>query len=135
VREDKDFAEFVSSKLREKYNVHFEKEQMSLITAEDYYGGSLFTISNRMHSLLFAYKFDSLPIALIDKTEHIKITSTFIDAEIEDLICDIQDTGEFYIDKIIKNRDEYLKQIKTVENFNQTIIKKILDEIFNCARK
>lgn len=130
VAEDKSFAEEVYLNIKFQFNTSIFIDQLTLETAKKYYGNSLFTISNRMHSLLLCHKYDSLSIPLIDKTEHVKITATFKDANLEELIQDINNDVDFaIIDKIIAKRSEYLKSIKSVEKKYQLEIEKVINKI------
>ncbi len=133
VAEDKLFAEFIYNEISSIYNASFVNEQLRLSTAHEYYGKSFVTISNRMHSLLFAYKYNSLPIALIDKKEHVKITATFEDAGIDELIFDVNSNAGFssQLQEIVLNKKTYLEQLKEIETDNRLLIVNKLNEVFD----
>lgn len=93
IAEDASFSRSVYERLRTKFTAEYVDHQMRLEELEDYYSMADFHISNRMHSLLTGYKYGSLPVALIDSENHIKISATLRDCDLEELIVDIYEDG------------------------------------------
>ena len=131
---DKEFSFRLYKELQNDFTVSFVEKQMDLFDVGHYYGKAIFNISNRMHSLLLGYKFGALPIALLDKKEHIKITATFDDNNLSELLFDIHlDENEIgkRINDIVVNRQRYYDKLILRECERQNEIVEILNEIFN----
>ncbi len=131
VDEDREFEELIYNELKNDYKISMVSEKLSLKSAEKFYSKTIFNISNRMHSLLFSFKYGSLPIALIDTNNHVKIAATFKDCGLEELMIDLyNEKYEEKINNIIKNKGELFKKIKYCENNNRKKIIEILNNIF-----
>ncbi|MBE6727642.1 MAG: polysaccharide pyruvyl transferase family protein [Ruminococcaceae bacterium] len=132
IDEDKEFSEKIYNYFKDKYPTEYIGNQMKLDELENYYGGVDFHISNRMHSLLVGYKYGSLPIALIDTKTHTKISATFIDCNLFELMIDIYDSDtENKVDFLFNNREDLIQRLISCEKDNQTKIDETLDFIFN----
>ena len=131
IEEDAEFSRTVYDRLKPKYNVQYINHQMKLDELEKYYRMVDYHISNRMHSLLVGYKYGSLPIALIDKNEHTKISGTLEDNGLENLIIDIYDCDvNRKVKKLIMQRQIIMNKIFDIELLNKNNIYTILEEIF-----
>ncbi len=130
VKKDYDFCKKAYEHFKDKYNCEFIDIQINLSGAINIYQNSSYNISNRMHSLLLGYKYGSLPIAIIDAQNHIKISQTLKDNSLDDFIVDVYSGNEEKIDYIIKNRNILFNKLIDVERRNTDKILKILDEIF-----
>ncbi len=90
VKEDKDFSDFIASKLQEE---GFRVSGVHAASCEDdaalVYSQAYAVLSNRLHVLLLAYAHGALPVALIDRKVHFKIDSIFRDAGLESQIVDL----------------------------------------------
>lgn len=128
VLDDKEFSLLVYKRLSKKFNVEFVPKQMDLNDVGQYYGKARYTISNRMHSLLLCYKFGSLPIALIDVKEHIKVSSAFRDCGLSDLLIDVN-TPSDNTNKIINETNLLYNKLIKQEQINQNHIIDILNNI------
>lgn len=131
------FSEMVFNRLKPKYNVKYINHQMNLSDLKKYYGTVDYHISNRMHSLLVGYKYGSLPVALIDKNEHTKISSALEDNGLENLIIDIYDSNvNEKVKNLIMQRKKIMKKIFNIESINERKIYTILDKIMEkCQTK
>lgn len=130
VQEDKDYCQEIYNFFKNKYNCKMVAHQIRLSDAEKTYGSSDYIISNRMHSLLFAYKYGALPIALIDSKKHTKIQQTFDDCDLHELIVDIYSGTKKEIQYIAKNSKNLYKKLIEVEKQKQKEILAVLDDIF-----
>lgn len=129
VKADKQLCHKIYEQFHAEYNMIFMEEQMKLDTMDKVYSKVDFHISNRMHSLLFGYKYGSLPIALIDTNKHIKIVATYRDCGLENLMVDVfNDEFSKKAEKIVENKEEeFNKLIKCEDEQVQKIISVIED--------
>lgn len=134
VIEDKDITFNAYNRLKDKYDSSIVEEQLNLNSALRYYGQACYNISNRMHSLLLGYKYGALPLALIDVKHHVKISQTFIDNNLEDLLIDIYTDLKEKINDIEKNKVQLFNQIASVEKNMTVEIKNVLNDTF-CIQK
>ena len=130
VRRDEEFARTCYEYFKNKYDCYFNERQILLSNAQTIYSESVFNISSRLHSLLLGYKYGALPIAIINKEKHIKISQTFIDCKIDDLIFDINERDIHNLDSVIQNKNERFKSLIDVEKEKCNEIRNILNEIF-----
>lgn len=130
VEEDKDFTIELYNRYSSIYNCKLEEKQVRLSNAKNYYSKYRFNISNRMHSILFGYKYGSLPLALTDLSKHTKISQTLIDNDINEIAFDINESLENKVDNIYSNYNKILEDLYDAEKKNQEIIIQELDKIF-----
>lgn len=107
------------------------EEKLTLQTMPQFYGSGMFHISNRLHSLLYGYKYGSLPIALIDQN-HKKIESTFSDNNLSSLIVDVfadDNTTKERADDIILQRDKLFKELQETEEKNRKELESVFEHI------
>lgn len=130
VKRDKEFCKKVYNIFNDKYDCEFIDKQITLFELNEIYEDSAYNISNRMHSILLGYKYGSLPIALIDTKNHIKISQTLKDNKLDDFIIDVYDFNEQKVNNIINNRDKMYKKLIETEKQNSNEIVDILDKIF-----
>ena len=128
---DSEFSKRVYDFFKDKYTTEFIDCRMKLDDFPAIYGNVDFHISNRMHSLLVGYKYGSLPIALIDKENHTKISATFADCDLESLIVDLK-CGETQdkVSFIYENTESLMNQLFICETCNQNRITEELNMIF-----
>lgn len=131
VKQDKEFCKKAYELFSKKYDCEFLEEQINLFTAPEIYGKSILNISNRLHSILLGYKYGSLPIALIDTENHIKISQTLKDCELSELIVDVYNGKEEEIRNIVENKERLYKKLVSVENEKKAETIRILDKIFS----
>lgn len=129
VAEDKDFTIYLYNKYKDKYNCKLIDNQIRLTTAKEFYGKSAFNISNRMHSILLAYKYGSLPIVLTDLHRHKKISQTLVDSNFEEIGIDVINYDSKKVINLISNREKILCKMFKIEENNQKETIKILDSI------
>lgn len=129
VKEDKEFSHQLYNKLRVLFPTEKIIEQMTLETAAQIYNNAAYNISNRMHSLLLAYKFGALSIPLIDQKEHIKISSAYNDSQLDSMIINIFGKTAERINLIIKNRQQLYDQLCKIEDKNSREIIRLLENI------
>lgn len=132
IDEDEHFSKIIYERFKDKYPTEYIDHRMNLNELEKYYGNVDFHISNRMHSLLVGYKYGSLPIALIDTKVHTKISATFSDCNLQELMIDIYDGNiENQVVFLYNNLEDLLRKLIACEKDNQTKIDETLDFIFN----
>jgi len=132
IAEDAQFSKMVFERLKKRYDVEYIPYQMKLNDLKEFYGKVDFHISNRMHSLLAGYKYGSLPIALIDIKKHVKISATFSDCEISELMIDINASDiEKNIDALVNNRSFFMKRLFELEIQKGRETTEVLQCIFN----
>lgn len=129
VEEDKEFCIRCYNFFKNDYDCIFVENQLRLNDAESVYSNVKYNISNRMHSLLFGYKFGALPVALIDSNKHTKISQTFIDNNLDKLIIDIYNESDDDIHYLVENSDSLCSKLFNVEKNKQEEICHILDSI------
>ena len=135
VVEDKNITLNAYNRFKDKYDSSIVEEQLNLNNVEKYYGQAMYNISNRMHSLLLGYKYGALPLALVDIKNHIKISQTFIDNNLEDLLIDIYTDSKEKINYIEENKVKLFNQIATVEKNMTVEIKNVLNNTFVVHKK
>jgi len=134
--EDKEFSKSVYDYFKDKYNVEYIPNQMKLEELEYYYGMVDYHISNRMHSLLAGYKYGSLPIALVDTERHTKISATFSDCDLKELMIDIYNQEDISrVTSICDNREELMNKLLDCEKEKQESICSVLDFVFSQSTK
>lgn len=132
IAEDAGFSKLVYERLKSTYDVTYIDHQMRLDELETYYGAVDYHISNRMHSLLAGYKYGSLPIALIDTRNHMKIAATFEDCGLHELMVDIYDVqSSEKVAGLCARREDLLRKMFHCEKKQQETIFKTLDFIFS----
>jgi polysaccharide pyruvyl transferase WcaK-like protein len=97
---DQTFCRQLADRYASLHSVQFVEERVDLDTMQRIYGGALMVFSNRLHVLMLAMAFGSIPIAVIDKTNHNKITGIFNDADLSALLIDIRD-GQTSVSRLI----------------------------------
>lgn len=119
VSRDRDFClKFKERYSRMDYEVIFHNEKLNVEKALSLYSQAKFIFSNRLHVLLLGLISGSLPLAIIDKERHHKITGIYIDEQLEDCIADIYKTGDemgFLEDKY-KNHTRYIEKMALIKN-------------------
>lgn len=132
VDEDKEYVNYLYNIVKKKYSCSYLSKKITMDNIEDVYSNSIINISNRMHSLLLGYKFGTLPLAIIDKKNHIKITGTLVDNDLEDILFDINNLDLSTIkDLYCNDKTALYNKIINIEKYNQEQIRNILDFIFN----
>lgn len=129
---DQRFCSDVCSKIEsEGYRVRCFEKQLTLDEALQLYNGAAFVLSNRLHVLLLALVAGSIPIAVIDKEKHHKITGIFSDENIGELVCDIKSSVDSR--KFIKNRllniEEDKKKLKAVREKTYETAKRTIEKV------
>lgn len=132
VEHDYSFCKEVFSLLKGRYNVSFIEEMITTSNAESIYRGVKYIFSNRLHVLLYGYKFGALPIPMIDSKEHLKITGIFEDAKLGKLILDINNLNmDLFLDDLIKNSLIKYNRLVNVEKKYTLESEQLMTEIFN----
>ena len=132
IKEDAEFSKTVYEFLSPKYDVEYRAKQIMLSEIKECYSCADFHLSNRMHSLLVGYKYGSLPIALIDVENHTKISATFKDCYLPEIMLDIyksQDSNN--IEFLFENREEILNKMFEIESHYCEEISLVLNGVFN----
>lgn len=132
IAEDQTFSKIVFDRLKATYETEYIDHQMGLNELETYYGNVDYHISNRMHSLLAGYKYGSLPIALIDTRDHVKIAATFRDCDLAELMVDIHEPIDpQHVLGLTHQRWSLLQKLFTCEAEQQAHIVSTLDYVFS----
>lgn len=130
VASDKDMALQVYEELCKAHdNVELINEQLTLGSAQSIYSQAAYVFSNRMHSLLFSYKYGALPIPVINAEKHKKITCAYTDNDLGELILDVFKDGIDEFQNIHDKRDELYRKLIDVEEENTRIIEQNLEEL------
>lgn len=132
VESDKTFCKNIFNELKREFDCEFVTERVTLESAKKIYGKSVYNISNRMHSLLLGYKYGSLPIVVIDKDKHIKISQTFKDSNLDEFIIDVYNSKSKNIEYILKNREELFSKLIINEKLKSN---EIIGELNNVFKK
>lgn len=114
------------------YEVVFHDESLDVKNAVSLYSNAKLIFSNRLHVLLLGLISGSVPLAVIDKNRHDKITGIFIDDELENCISDIYEIGkeaEFLKEKF-DNFDQYIKKMATIKKKRSREIKDEFRRLF-----
>ena len=129
--EDEGFSRVVYERLKKRYETEHSNHKMLLEDLKPAYQKVDYHISNRMHSLLVGYKYGSLPIALVDTRKHVKISSTFTDNQLEDLMFDISDPLDLQrLLWVLTNRNQIMHTLFDCERKNQEKVFSALRDCF-----
>lgn len=132
IAEDEAFSKIVCDRLSRNYETEYIDHQIRLDELEMYYGDVDYHISNRMHSLLAGYKYGSLPLALIDTQNHVKIAATFSDCDLDELMFDIHEPIDVQrLVNLVHNRQETLEKLFECEQDKQAQIVSTLEYVFS----
>ncbi len=132
IEEDAKFSKTVYEFLSAKYDVEYRERQIMLSEIKECYSCADFHISNRMHSLLAGYKYGSLPLALIDIENHTKISATFKDCSLPEIMLDIYKLKySDNVDFLFENREEILNKLFEIEARFCEKISSVLNGVFN----
>lgn len=130
VKRDSAFAKQAYEHFKDKYDCVFIKEQVTIDTASTHYARFRYVISNRLHSLLLGYKYGTMPIAVIDSQNHIKISQTFIDNGLEDYLIDVYAENREKIERLVERDNDYYGKLLLAEKKNVELIQETLNSIF-----
>jgi polysaccharide pyruvyl transferase WcaK-like protein len=128
---DQEFAERFYSEIKDSFQAYLVDHQLRLDELEQYYGTVDYHISNRMHGLLAGYKYGSVPIALVDTREHIKVAVTFRDCGLDELLFDIyEENDDTRLSALHTRRTEVLDGIWQCEAARRSEIIHTFDNVF-----
>lgn len=128
---DKDFSKVLYEALKGDYNIMLCPDQVIVHTLEKTYNDVEFVLSNRMHVLLFAYKFGALPIAVTDAAQHSKISEVFKESGLDDLLVDItRPINDEQLKRFTIQRRLLLDKISEVERINSLKTTEVLNNFF-----
>ncbi|WP_158099604.1 polysaccharide pyruvyl transferase family protein [Faecalibacterium sp. An77] len=132
VSEDEEFSQYIYQRLKDEFDVEFVDTQMKLGDLRKYYSHCGYHLSNRMHSLLSGYKYGSLPVALIDVKNHLKIAATLKDCDLDEFMIDVFDEfPESKMDNILTNKSKLYRKITICEVEQAEKIHRILSREFD----
>lgn len=118
VERDFHFCKKLFEELSEEMSVSFNNVQITLENAASTYTSASCIITNRLHGALLAYKYGALPIVLTDASDHLKIRGIYLDAEVNNLILDVNESVEDNIqhfDRLIRERAKLLSVLQKKE--------------------
>ncbi len=128
---DEAFSKILYETFRKDYNVTLSSGQIMVHTLERAYNDVEFVLSNRMHVLLFAYKFGALPIVVTDATRHGKISAVFKESGLDDLVVDImRPIYDEQLKRFTAERRLLLDRVLEVERSNSLKTKEVLNNFF-----
>lgn len=115
VEMDHVFCQHLAERYNTRHTVLFVKERVDLNSMQSLYGGAFMVFSNRLHVLMLAMAFGSIPIAVIDKMNHHKITGIFQDADLTHLLIDLNDRTDrlSQLSSIAKNISKIRQELAT----------------------
>jgi polysaccharide pyruvyl transferase WcaK-like protein len=109
VDRDAQFCSEIYDYLQQRsFDVSIRRELLNHNDIEQLYSQAYMVFSNRLHVLLLSAIYSSLPIAVIDKTNHLKILGIFLDNNIERLICDVSQKTESLREQLGSLQNDYL---------------------------
>lgn len=111
VEMDYDFCQFLENRYKDRGKVICLKEKLETDTIYDLYHNASMVFSNRLHVLLFSIVSHTLPIAVVDVKKHDKVVGIFQDANLHELIIDIeQDNFQISHLQSLVNQSESIKE-------------------------
>ncbi len=133
VKRDFDFCKKLYVELSKELDVTFNENQVTLGNAVDAYKDALCILTNRLHGALLAYKYGALPLVLTDANDHLKIRGIYMDAGVDDLLLNVNDTIEDNIRKfnaLIKGYPVVMGRLNKKELEYNVLSTTILTEVF-----
>lgn len=133
VAADRQFCQVIYDRYYEKFDIEILENQINSRSMYEIYSRASFVFTNRLHVFMFSMGCGTLPIAVIDEENHDKITGILKDANLQDLIIDIQKgaiEAESSLHQIIDRSD--LIQQNIVEayeknrNYGNTLLQKLM---------
>ncbi|WP_013322873.1 polysaccharide pyruvyl transferase family protein [Gloeothece verrucosa] len=133
VDQDYQFCKTIAQRYQTSIDVTFIEQILDESSMYDLYSNAYMVFSNRLHVLLFSLSCGSLPVGVIDKVNHDKITGIFNDAGLEELLIDIgKDTVEDQqILAFSKDINLWKQKIADVRRKQQDLAKQYFTEIFS----
>ncbi|VFQ46557.1 polysaccharide pyruvyl transferase family protein [Desulfoluna butyratoxydans] len=130
VQSDYPFAHEIYKLLSSRHDrVEFKSELITLDNALSFYGNAQLVFSNRLHTLLLACKYNSVPIGFIDKLNQQKIVGIFEDADLGELLLNLNDICEDFSFSFLDFRNLKTKIVAIEERFSKNI-KHTMSHIF-----
>ncbi len=126
---DAHFAHELHQALIQRHdNVFLVEELITLENAASLYGQAQLVFSNRLHTLLLAYKYGAIPIGFIDKSSQMKILGIFEDAGLEELLLDLDDVNKPSFS--IPYSSSLIENLQSIELRNREELQKIIADLF-----
>jgi len=133
---DKVFSMSLYEVLRKNYNVDLRPGQVTVHELGKVYVDAAFVLSNRMHVLLFAYKFGVLPVAITDVARHSKISAVFKESGLGDLLVDVMNPiQDEQLKRFTTEKNFLLTKLTEVERANSLKTENVLNEFFKLRSK
>ncbi|MDT0595942.1 polysaccharide pyruvyl transferase family protein [Glaciecola petra] len=131
---DKAASTYLYNNLKDKYNCTNIEYRLGISEAFTLYSGAKTVISNRLHVLLLAAQASSLPLALVNKKDNVKITSIFNDNQLGDCILDLDLNDKELKDSlehVLKVKSNILSTFKQKRESNFKAMKALFSKAFN----
>lgn len=125
------FDQQVSEKLQSEIHADLVQFSGTLGSAEDIferYRLCHVVVSNRLHSLLFAWMQGAIPIAVVDRTADQKLCSLFEQYELLELIIDIRQTEHLHaaLEMIFRDSESIRKKLRGIAEREQALLRSII---------
>ncbi len=125
------FDEEVSTKLSGDWNapvVRFEGTEVSCRAVFERYEHCELVLSNRLHSLLFAWSRGAIPVAVIEARDDSKINGLFAQYSLQDLVIDVKNTTSIRsrLQAILAAADTYRRQLRQIFEQEGIALRKIV---------
>lgn len=134
VDRDKKVCEILYREFNESYDVTYRYNRLGINDAELVYRDIDFVLSNRLHVLLFASKYDTVPICVTDVEKHVKIKGIFEDSDLQDLLIDITEKDGEQLNKlnnIVRSKGEILERIAYKDISYTKQMKQLIKSVFD----
>ena len=133
VKRDYTFCKKLYTQLSTELEVSFNETQVTLNNANEAYTGASCILTNRLHGALLAYKYGALPLVLTDANDHLKIKGIYMDAGIDDLLLNVNDSIESNIAKftaLMSDYDSIIERLDAKQIEYNKLSATIFSEIF-----
>ncbi len=115
--------------------VDFDSSQMDWTNAMLLYSHSNFVVSNRLHVLLMSMMFGAIPIAVVNLRKHRKIVALLLDADLEELVIDVEEVDfAEKIKNIISGKNKIQVKLREFMRNQKLQIISCFDSVFDTRR-
>jgi hypothetical protein len=117
--------------------VQLRGEVLTLDEAVRLYAGAWCVVSNRLHVLLLALQSGSLPLALADANDNVKITSILDDNDLGDLVVSLNQAAEAslaHFESALRGRAQTLARLERIRDLNAQRIEDGFARVFTSPR-
>lgn len=133
VDRDKKVCELLYDEFKDHYAIEYNATRIGINDAATVYRDVDFVLSNRLHVLLFASKFKTVPICVTDVEKHIKIKGIFEDSGLEDLLVDIKAPKSNQLKQladVVAKQREIVERIAVKDAIYTSDMKNLIKRVF-----